>query len=207
MAKQLGFSFDSRACTNCKGCQIACQDKNSLPADMRWRRVLQYGGGNWVSQDNTMVPSNLFTYSVSFSCMHCQDPICLKVCPAAAITKRDDGVVLIDKEKCIGCHYCEWACPYGAMHFIEEQGVMSKCNFCEDLLKQGLNPACVDACTMRAIGFGELDQLKALNGSLDSVEPLPSGEITKPSFVIKPHKHAQRSGKGTGKILNLPEEL
>jgi anaerobic dimethyl sulfoxide reductase subunit B (iron-sulfur subunit) len=65
----------------------------------------------------------------------------------------------------------------------------------------------VDACVTRAITFGELTDLQALNGSLDAVEPLPSGEYTKPSFVIKPHPHAQVSGKGTGKILNLPEEV
>lgn len=207
MANQLAFFFDSSACTNCKACQIACQDKNDLPAEIRWRRVLQYGGGGWVRQGNTYVPNNLFTYSVSFACMHCQDPICVKSCPAAAITKRSDGVVLIDETRCIGCRYCEWACPYGAVHFNEEKGVMTKCTFCEDLLSQGQNPACVDACVMRAIKYGELEELRAMNGTLDAVEPLPSGEITKPSFVIKPHRHAQVSGKGTGRILNLPEEV
>ena len=207
MPKQLGWSFDSSACIDCKACQIACQDKNDLGAEIRWRRVLQYGGGSWVKQGNIMVPNDIFTYAVSFACMHCQEPICATVCPAAAISKRDDGVVLIDDNKCIGCRYCEWACPYGAVHFNTVQGVMTKCNFCYDLLAQGQNPACVDACVTRAITFGELTDLQALNGSLDAVEPLPSGEYTKPSFVIKPHPHAQVSGKGTGKILNLPEEV
>jgi anaerobic dimethyl sulfoxide reductase subunit B len=207
MAKQLGFFFDQSACSNCKACQIACQDKNNLPPEIRWRRVLQYGGGSWVKQGDTYVPNNIFSYSISFACMHCQDPICLKSCPAAAITKSADGVVVIDQDKCIGCRYCEWACPYGAVHFNTEKGVMTKCDFCSDYLKEGKNPACVDACVMRAIKWGPLDELQQVYGDLAAAEPLPSDEITKPSFVIKPHRHVQESGKGTGKILNLPEEL
>jgi anaerobic dimethyl sulfoxide reductase subunit B (iron-sulfur subunit) len=207
MPKQLAFFFDASACTNCKACQIACQDKNDLPAEIRWRRVLQYGAGSWVQQGSTLVPNNIFNYSVSFACMHCQDPICVTSCPVSAITKRNDGVVLINQDQCIGCRYCEWACPYGAVHFNEEKKVMTKCTFCEDLLKDGQNPACVDACVMRAIKFGELDELRAQNGNLDAVEPLPSAAMTRPAFVIKPHRHAQASGKGTGHILNLPEEL
>jgi anaerobic dimethyl sulfoxide reductase subunit B (iron-sulfur subunit) len=207
MAKQLAFYFDSSVCTNCKACQIACQDKNDLPASMRWRRVLQYGGGNWVLQDNVMTPNNIFTYSTSTSCMHCAEPICAEVCPAAAITKGDNGIVNIDANKCIGCRYCQWACPYGAPQFNTALGVMTKCNFCQDNLAAGKNPACVDACVMRALDFGELDVLQARYGTLNAIEPLPSGTITKPSFVITPHLNAQESGKGTGKILNLPEEV
>jgi anaerobic dimethyl sulfoxide reductase subunit B (iron-sulfur subunit) len=207
MAKQLGFYFDSSACSNCKACQIACQDKNNLPAEIRWRRVLQYGGGNWVQQGGTVIPSNLFTYSISFACMHCQNPVCLQVCPTAAIGKREDGVVLIDQAKCIGCRYCQWACPYGAPQFREDLGVMTKCTFCEDLLAQGQNPACVDACVMRALNFGDIEELRQKHGNLDAIEPLPTANITRPALVIMPHKHAQLSGKGTGKILNLPEEV
>ena len=207
MAKQLAFYFDSSVCTNCKACQIACQDKNDLPASIRWRRVLQYGGGNWVPQGNVMVPNNIFTYSVSVACMHCEEPSCVEVCPTAAMTKRDDGVVLIDQSKCIGCRYCEWACPYGAPHFNEAVGVMTKCTFCEDLLAQGEQPACVSSCVMRALDFGELDELRAKYGDVQAVAPLPDPGITHPSFVMSPHKNSQPVGSGNGKILNLPEEI
>ncbi len=207
MGKQLAFHFNASACADCKACQIACQDKNNLPASMLWRRVIQYEGGNWVRQGNTMHPSGVFSYSVSISCMHCQNPACVQVCPAGAATKREDGVVLIDQTKCIGCRYCEWACPYGAVHFNEAKGVMTKCTFCEDLLAQGQNPACVDACVMRAIEFGELDDLRAKYGDTNAIEPLPEASITNPSIVITPHKNAQASGTGTGKISNLPEEV
>jgi anaerobic dimethyl sulfoxide reductase subunit B (iron-sulfur subunit) len=207
MAKQLGFYFDGSACSACKACQLACQDKNDLPASIMWRRVVVYGGGTWVASGNTMVPNNIFTYSISSACYHCEQAPCVQVCPAGAMTKRADGVVLVNQDQCIGCRYCEWACPYGAPQFNEAKGVMSKCTFCEDLLAQGQNPACVDACPMRAIEFGDIEELRKKYGDVKAVEPLPDPNITKPSYVITPHKNAQAVGKGTGKILNLPEEL
>ncbi len=207
MAKQLGFYIDSRACIKCKACQIACKDKNDLPVGLLWRRVFQYGGGSWVPSGDVLAPSNLFAYSVSVACMHCQNPLCVNACPTQAMYKRDDGVVLIDADKCIGCRYCEWACPYGAPQFNEEKGVMTKCDFCVDLQAKGENPACVDACVMRVLQFGELEDLQAQYGTINAVEPLPSGDLTNPSFVVTPHKNAQASGTGTGWILNLPEEI
>jgi anaerobic dimethyl sulfoxide reductase subunit B len=206
MAKQLAFYFDASACSNCKACQVACQDKNNLSPEVRWRRVHQYGGGSWVAKGNVMIPNNVYTYSVSAACMHCEKPSCVEVCPTAAISKRADGVVLIDRNQCIGCRYCEWACPYGAPQFDEAAGVMTKCTFCEDLLAQGQNPACVDACVMRCLRSGELSELRAQYGSVNAIEPLPRAELTSPALVITPHKNSQLSGKGTGKILNLPEE-
>jgi anaerobic dimethyl sulfoxide reductase subunit B (iron-sulfur subunit) len=207
MGKQLAFHIDVRACADCKACQIACQEKNDLPAHMLWRRVIQYEGGNWVRQGNTMYPNNIFSYSVSIACMHCEKPACVDVCPAGAISKRDDGVVLIDESRCIGCRYCEWACPYGAVHFNEAKGVMTKCTFCADLLEQGQNPACVDACVMRAIEVGELDELRAKYGDVNAIEPLPEAHYTNPAIVITPHKNAQPSEAGTGIISNLAEEV
>jgi len=139
--------------------------------------------------------------------MHCQDPACVAVCPTTAISKDENGVVTIDADKCIGCRYCEWACPYGAPQFNEAAGVMTKCNFCQDLVAQGQNPACVDACPMRALEFGELGDLQAAHGTLNAIEPLPSGDYTNPSLVITPHKDAELVGTGTGRILNLAEEI
>ncbi len=209
MAKQLGFYLDVSACTACKACAIACKDKNNLPVGINWRTVHEYGGGGWgpdPAHPSMMIPTTVFVYSVSVACMHCQHPACVEVCPTGAMSKREDGVVLIDQDKCIGCRYCEWACPYGAPAFNEDAGVMSKCNFCQDLLAQGQNPACVDACVMRALEFGELDDLRAQHGVVAAVEPLPSDEFTQPSLVLTPHRHSQPSGAGTGAILGLPEE-
>ena len=207
MAKQMAFYFDASACIGCKTCQVACKDKNNLSVGVLWRRVFTYGGGNWAYQQNIPIANNVFAYSFSTACQHCENPVCRDVCPTTAITKRADGIVLIDADKCIGCRYCEWACPYGAPQFNETMGVMTKCTFCEDLLAKGENPACVDACPMRCLDYGELDELRAKYGDLNAIEPLPTAEITHPSLVITPHKHAQRSGEGTGRILNLEEEV
>jgi anaerobic dimethyl sulfoxide reductase subunit B (iron-sulfur subunit) len=210
MAKQLAFYFDASACANCKACQVACQDKNNLPAYMRWRRVLQYGGGSWIRDPENkdfMLPNNIFVYSISIACNHCLNPLCKEVCPVGGITKRDDGVVLINEDICIGCRYCEWACPYGAIHFHKERSVMTKCTFCEDLLAVGENPACVDACVMRCLDFGELSDLQAKYGDSIMIEPLPPADITNPALVVSPHKNSQLVGMGTGRIINLPEEV
>ena len=206
MAKQLGFYFDSSACTGCKACAIACKDRSSLPVGTNWRHITDYGGGGWVPDPNhpdLLIANNIYVYSLSTSCMHCEDPACVNVCPTTAMYKRDDGIVLVDASKCIGCRYCEWACPFGAPQFSEEKGVMTKCDFCQDLQAQGLDPACVDACPMRALEFGELDELRAKHGDVQAVDPLPDPNITHPSFVMTPHKNSQPVGAGNGKILTV----
>jgi anaerobic dimethyl sulfoxide reductase subunit B (iron-sulfur subunit) len=205
MNKQLAFHFDASACTGCKACMAACKDKNELPVGVNWRRVFQYGGGGWVEDPlnkGYSIPNNIFTYTVSVACMHCANPICLQVCPASAISRLDNGAILIDTDQCIGCRYCEWACPYGAPQFHEEIGAMTKCDFCVDLLAQDLKPACVDACVMRALEVGEKSELQEKYGTNDAIEPLPMANITTPSVVITPHRHSQPSGHGTGKITD-----
>lgn len=208
MAKQLGFYFDASGCTGCKACAIACKDRSDLPVGINFRKVYQYEGGGWVhdpQNPDLLIPNNVFVYSLSAACMHCENPICMEVCPASAISKREDGIVLIDKDLCIGCRYCEWACPYAAPQFNEEKGYMTKCDFCQDLQAKGQNPVCVDACVMRVLQFGELDELRAAHGNAASIEPLPNADLTSPALVVTPHKHAQTSGEGTGHILSVEE--
>ncbi len=206
--KQLGFYVKSDVCVGCKACQVACKDNYDLPVGVIWRRVIEYGGGNWVERDGVQVPNHIFGYFVPMSCLHCENPACVDVCPTGAMFKRDeDGIVLIDENKCIGCRYCEWACPYGAPQFNENSGVMTKCTFCADKVSAGGEPVCVAACPMRALEFGELSELRAKHGSLNAIEPLPASQITKPSLVLEPHRDAEPSGKGTGRILSLPEEI
>lgn len=207
MIKQFAFYFDGSACVGCKACQIACKDKYDLPVGVLWRRVIEYGGGNWVSNGDSYQPKNIFAYFLSISCMHCENPACVSVCPTKAMTKREDGAVIIDQSKCIGCRYCEWACPYGAPQFNDEKGVMTKCTSCADLRDAGEQPVCVSACTMRCLDFGELSELQAKYGNVNNIAPLPTNEITHPSLVITPHKDSQPNGSTNGSILNLEGEI
>ena len=98
------------------------------------------------------------------SCMHCEEAHCVTVCPTGASYKRaEDGIVLVDPSRCLGCHYCAWACPYGARELDQDQGVMKKCTLCVDriydqqLAEADRQPACVLACPTHARHFGDYD--------------------------------------------------
>lgn len=201
-----GFYFDQTQCTGCKACQIACKDKHDLPEGVLWRRVIEYSGGSWQTNehDHTVTP-NVFTYYTSIACNHCEDPLCIKVCPTSAMTKRPDGTVYVDQDKCVGCRYCEWACSYSAPQFNAETGHMTKCDLCYDYREQGQEPACVSACPSRALEWGPIDELRAKHGSENGIAPLPTPEFTHPHLVIKPHRDAQKWDEGTGHIANAKE--
>jgi anaerobic dimethyl sulfoxide reductase subunit B (iron-sulfur subunit) len=205
MTNQLGFYVDLNSCIGCKTCQIACKDKNNLPIGVLWRRVYEISGGAWVKRD-LVWETTAFGYAVSLSCNHCEEPICLEVCPADAISKRPDGVVLIDDSRCLGCRYCQWVCPYGAPQFNEEMGRMTKCNFCSDYLDEGKPPACVAACPMRVLDYGPLDELQAKYGDVNDIYPLPEPSYTHPSLVLTPNKDSQRARTEPVHIDN-PEEV
>ena len=162
---QLGFYIDSSSCSGCKTCQVACKDKNNLGPGIRWRRVYEVSGGKWEQNKNGGWQHSLSTYNLSISCNHCQDATCIKACPTKALHKEETrGIVMIDPEKCIGCRYCEWACPYGALQFNNDTGMMTKCDFCIDYLEVGNTPSCVSSCPLRAIDFGELSEMELKYG-------------------------------------------
>jgi anaerobic dimethyl sulfoxide reductase subunit B len=208
MSRQLGFHVDTSACVGCKACQIACKDKHRLPVGVLWRKVIDYGGGDWKEKNGTMVPDHVFSYFISLSCNHCTHPACIPACPTEAIYKRpEDGLVLVDEDKCIGCKDCKRACPYDAPQFSAQSPEMTKCTLCVDLIDAGYPPACVEACPMRAIHFGDMEELQAKFGKLRTVAHLPRENQTHPSLVITPHRDAQPSGMETGRILNLEGEI
>jgi anaerobic dimethyl sulfoxide reductase subunit B (iron-sulfur subunit) len=202
--KQLGFYLDSSVCIGCRTCQIACKDKNDLPVNVNWRKVIEYVGGSWQAEKDDLIPSNVFVYHVTVSCQHCESPACLPVCPAFAISKSDDGIVHVDQEKCISCRSCSAACPYDAPQYGGIGKKMSKCDMCADLRTAGENPACVDACPLRALGWGEMSELRKKYGNINAVDPFPDGSLTGPSMVLTPHRHAQELSKGAGHDAELP---
>jgi anaerobic dimethyl sulfoxide reductase subunit B (iron-sulfur subunit) len=195
---RLAFYFDASACSGCKACQVACQDKHGLAPGVRWRRVYEVTGGGWERQGAAW-KSTVFAYNVSMACNHCESPICLEVCPTRAITRREDGIVLIDADRCMGCRYCEWACPYGAPQYDPAAGIMTKCTFCVDELDRDRPPACVAACPLRVLDFGELKALRLRYGDGAVPVPLPDSSLTEPGLVVAPHPAARvDSGPGLG---------
>ena len=206
MIKSPAFFIDMQICTGCKTCMVACKDKNDLDPGLRWRRVYEFSGGDWVAEADGTFTQDVFAYYVSVSCNHCRDPICVEACPSRAMHKNESGIVLIDSKKCVGCRYCEWACPYSAPQFDFSNGIMTKCDFCQTQIQEDKDPCCVEACPTHALSFGDYDDLLALHGKQALVAPLPPPEITSPNLVIMPHKQAKSPNNTNGLIQN-PEEV
>jgi len=204
MKSQYGFYFDSSVCSGCRACQIACRDKNSLESDQTWRQVIEVNGGNWTAQASAW-KSTVFAYNLSIACNHCEEPICETVCPTKSISKRIDGIVVINQDTCAGCRYCEWACPYGAPRYDNKAGSMTKCNLCFDRIENGLSPACVSVCGLRALEFGEISSFRERLAGSDLVYPMPEESLTSPSLVIKPHKKASHTKELPVTIANREE--
>ncbi|MBI4787637.1 MAG: dimethylsulfoxide reductase subunit B [Chloroflexi bacterium] len=208
MAKQLmtqnAFYLDSSACSGCKACQAACKDKHNLPVGILWRRVYEVTGGGWTRRGPAWV-SDVFAYNLSLACNHCARPICVEVCPSQAMYRRGDGIVLLESDKCLGCQYCSWACPYGAPQYDAGAGRMTKCTLCADNIDVGKPPACVAACPLRVLDVGDLRDLQARHGDGRVIFPLPDTHLTEPALVIKPHSQAERAAREPARVGNAEE--
>ncbi|MBR2834838.1 MAG: dimethylsulfoxide reductase subunit B [Coriobacteriales bacterium] len=207
---QYAFYFNANKCTGCKTCQVACKETYHLPIKNLWRRVYNYVGGDWSVDEEagTFSPNGVFGYFVSAACNHCAAPACVENCPVGAMQKDPEtGIVFVDQELCIGCQTCVNVCPYGAPSFLEEELKSSKCDMCKAKVDAGEKPVCVAACPMRALDFGDRDELIAKYGEGDiEIEPLPKN-VTGATTIITPHRNAQKSGEGTGYCVSLPEEI
>ena len=177
MNKQTGFYLDSDCCTGCNACAIACKDKNDLPVGVSWRHVYEKHNG-----DNV--------FYISMSCNHCNAPACIEACSFGALKKRtEDGLVVIDTEKCRNCRKCLKSCPYGAIEINSENGRIGKCDGCLDMLKEGGLPSCVAACPMRAMDYGRITELKETYPDALTVDSSLDGNYcTEANFLIKPHR-------------------
>jgi sulfite dehydrogenase (quinone) subunit SoeB len=167
---KLGLVIDLDTCVGCHACATACKEWNGAsaisgpltddspygadPTGVWFNRIRHYEVGAF---------PDCKTVNVPMSCLHCEDAACVTVCPTGASYKREDGIVLVDQDRCMGCNLCAWACPYGARELDPASGTMKKCTLCVDrifdtaLPVEEREPACVLACPTHARHFGDFD--------------------------------------------------
>jgi Fe-S-cluster-containing dehydrogenase component len=192
-----GFVCDNEKCIGCGRCVVACKRENKVPWEPEYNRtwVERYivtedgeilvdspdAGINGFAAEplNTKYPNLDIrkSFFVPKLCNQCDNPPCVTVCPVGATYITDDGVILIDREHCIGCKYCIQACPYGARFLLPEERVIDKCTWCYHRIARGLVPACVEVCPVGARVFGDLR---------DPESPVQRVLTEKRIYVLKP---------------------
>lgn len=147
---EYGLVVDTANCCGCTACEVACKQEHNIPVGIRWIRVSS-------PEIKEIAGKAQLRYGVSH-CIHCRQPACRDACPANAISKRKDGIVLIDEDLCTGCRLCIKACPFSVMQFDERKQLAEKCDLCVDRIDGGLKPACVNACPSHCLHFGETNK-------------------------------------------------
>lgn len=180
--KRWAMVVDPRKCNRDEGCTAcieACHATHNVPAlpdprhEVKWIWKEKFHQA-FPDQEAEYIDESLTSSAVLVFCNHCDNPPCVRVCPTQATWRRDDGIVMMDWHRCIGCRYCVAGCPYGSRSFnwrdprpfvremvesfpTRTKGVVEKCTFCEERLAQGQAPACVEACKGGALVFGDLN--------------------------------------------------
>jgi len=194
------FYVDVAKCSGCYNCQFACKEEH---VDNDWTPYAKPQptiGQFWLKvQENVQgtMPKIRIHY-IPQLCNHCDNAACMTACEAGAITRRDDGLVLIEPEKCTGCGKCVEACPYDAVFFNEKLNIAQKCTGCAHLLDNGKMPRCVDVCPTEALLFGEEEEL---------AEKIRGADVMKPETGLNPKVYYRNiPGQFIGGTLYDPDE-
>ncbi|WP_319825017.1 4Fe-4S dicluster domain-containing protein [Thalassovita sp.] len=198
--RKLGLVIDLDTCVGCHACVIACKGWNTENYGAPLSDQHPYGDepmGTFLNRVHTyeVLADGKAAQTVHFpkSCLHCENAPCVTVCPTGASYKRtEDGIVLVDESKCIGCGLCAWSCPYGARELDQAAGVMKKCTLCvdriynENLPEVDRTPACVRTCPAGARHFGDfadpnstVSRLTTERGGMDLMPELGTGPVNK----------------------------
>jgi tetrathionate reductase subunit B len=191
-----GMGIDVDKCIGCGKCIQACGTENHVPSEFfhrTWveRYVIEKDGEvlvNSIDSPDARLAEGvaerdvLRSFFVPKLCNHCDNPPCVQVCPVKATFKTEDGVVLVDAQRCIGCRYCIQACPYGARFFNPVTETADKCTFCYHRITQGLLPACVEVCPTQARMFGDLKS---------PASPLTQLRRMNKIYYLKPHLNTE----------------
>jgi Fe-S-cluster-containing dehydrogenase component len=164
-------------CIGCQACTVACKFQNNVP-DGQYRTQTPTSGlkGTY---------PNVSQYFIKEACQMCQNAPCVSVCPTHASHYNNDGVVLIDEDKCVGCKYCMTACPYNARFLNKATGIVDKCTFCYELrISKGEKPVCVSTCLGGALLFGDLNDTTS---EVSQFLAKHKGDVRKPELGTHPN--------------------
>jgi formate dehydrogenase iron-sulfur subunit len=153
---KFGFLIDASLCIDCRACLVACSVENNV--SMKHTRI-------WINETGVRgIFPELERYSAPFHCMHCVDPSCVSACTVGALKQNEDGIVVYDQDRCIGCRYCMYACPFEVPHFEWEKrlALIVKCDLCLNRLADNGIPACAATCPTGAIQFGGWQEMLEL---------------------------------------------
>ncbi|MBG0789980.1 MAG: 4Fe-4S dicluster domain-containing protein [Desulfovibrionaceae bacterium] len=196
--------MDSSRCIGCKTCMIACKDKHDNPVGVSWRKVLECTSGDWAQAPDGSYTQNVLAYYMSVACNHCENPICVSVCPTGAMQIVENGIVAIDTDLCVGCGECRWNCPYSAPVLDRAKKHMTKCDMCRDYLAVGKLPACVAACPSRALTIAPRKEAVAKLGRAEAA-PLPPSGLTEPNLCLIKHRDSLSVSKSAAVLANREE--
>jgi len=157
-----GMVIDLNKCIRSRTCYVTCKREHHILAHPRDElHPYEYYRLRYVEWEEGKYPTVRRAY-IPVLCMHCEEPICMRFCPVDAISKRSDGIAVIDKDRCNGCGVCTHVCPYGAL-YITPEGKADGCDFCADRIDSGLQPRCAEECPSgrSTILFGDLDNAES----------------------------------------------
>jgi len=164
MNKQYAFVIDLKRCIGCDTCVVGCKVENAVGEGDFRLQVLDSNQDPILEKPKGVFP-NLSQYWVPTMCHHCADAPCVKACPTNTLWRRDeDGLVMLDVDKCVGCMRCGEECPYDALSFDERTGSADKCSACEHRLEDNQQPSCEVVCPTRAIHFGDINDEASVVG-------------------------------------------
>jgi tetrathionate reductase subunit B len=173
--ERYGMVIDLRRCTGCHACSVACKAEFNVPLG-RWR--------SWVKVVEKGTYPKVKRHFLPRLCNHCSDPPCVRVCPTQASHIRDDGIVDIHEDICIGCRNCIAMCPYDSRFIHPGLRVAQKCDYCIHRIESGVEPSCVNTCPARARIFGDLNDPHSDISEILSTTPVQS---LKPELGTEPN--------------------